>query len=99
MAPRAGDRLRNHAAVGQENAGRQIACFARGSTERRANQRLRLLFHHRDETVPHDLKLDAGELAHDDFFRLSSTMCPALLTDASKSAVTMTVVWSSTISA
>src|SRR3954471_11369648 len=99
MAGRAGHRLRDHAAVGQKYARGQISRFARRRAERSAHQRLRLLFDDGNQAVPHHLKLNVGELAHNCLLalRLSSTICPALLTDASKSAVTITVVWSSTI--
>src|SRR5678815_1754445 len=98
MARRAGHRLRDHAAVGQEHAGGQVARFARRCTECGAHQCLRLLFDDRDQAVPHHLHMYIGEFAHR-LFLWSSTIWPALFTDASKFAVTSTVVWSSTISA
>ena len=96
MAGRAGDRLRHHAPVGQEHPRRQITRLARGRAKGRAHQRLRLLFDHRDQAVPHHLHPDQGEffgIAHrEPLLRCSSTRYPRLFTCASKSAVTTVVV-------
>ncbi|MNI31877.1 hypothetical protein D3C73_857720 [compost metagenome] len=55
---RAGDGLRDHAAVRQEYAGGQIAGFARGGAKGGPDQHLRLFFHDRQQAVPCQLKTD-----------------------------------------
>ena len=57
----AGDRLRQHAAVAVEHAGRKVARLAHGSAERSPQHGLRLLFHHGNEPAPHDLGVDLRE--------------------------------------
>ena len=58
MTRRAGHGLRQHAALAVEHAGREVAALAHDRRERRAHQHLRLLLHHRDQAVPHDLQVD-----------------------------------------
>ena len=58
VARRAGHRLRQHAALPVEHAGREVAALAHDRRERRAHQHLRLLLDHRDQAVPHDLQVD-----------------------------------------
>src|SRR5580658_3284449 len=60
---RAGHRLGQHAAVQIERAGGDVARLARGCAECGPYQRLRLLLHHRQQAVPHDLQLDLGDVA------------------------------------
>ncbi|CUI98001.1 Uncharacterised protein [Achromobacter ruhlandii] len=109
VAGRAGDGLRDHAAVGQEHARRQVAGFARGGAEGRADQHLGLFLHHRQQPVPGQLKADAllGRVlrgAHAGSFAAraaaalmsSSTSEPRRLRRASKPAGTKVVVSSST---
>ena len=62
VAGRAGDGLRQHAAVQVEDAGGEIARLAHRGAEGGADHRLRLLLDHGDQPVPHDLPLDGGEL-------------------------------------
>ena len=65
MARRAGDGLRQHAALPVEDAGREVARLAHDRGEGRAQQRLRLLLDHGDQPVPHDLQFDlADRLGH-----------------------------------
>ncbi len=61
MARRAGDRLRQHAALAIEDAGGEIARLAHGGAEGGADHGLRLLLDHGDEPAPHDLGMDLGE--------------------------------------
>ena len=61
VARRAGHRLGEHPALGVEDAGGEVARLAHGGAEGGAQQRLRLLLHHRDQAVPHDLRLDLRE--------------------------------------
>ncbi|CAB3714706.1 hypothetical protein LMG26845_05972 [Achromobacter insuavis] len=109
VAGRAGDGLGDHAAVGQENAGRQIAGLARGGAEGRADQHLGLFLDHRQQPVPGQLEADAllGRVlrgAHAGSFAAraaaalmsSSTSEPSRLRRASKPAGTKVVVSSST---
>ena len=58
VAGRAGHRLRQHAALEVEHAGREVAALAHDRRERGAHQHLRLLLDHRDQAVPHDLQVD-----------------------------------------
>ena len=65
VAGRAGDGLRQHAALPVEHAGREIAALAHDRRERGAHQHLRLLLDHRDQAVPHDLQVDqVGGVGH-----------------------------------
>jgi hypothetical protein len=61
VAGRAGHRLRQHAALTVEHAGREIACLAHRGAERGAHQGLRLLLDHRDQAAPHDLGVNLGK--------------------------------------
>ena len=61
VAGRAGDGLRQHAALAVEDAGREVARLAHDRREGRAQQRLRLLLHHGDQPVPHDLQVDVAD--------------------------------------
>src|SRR5215472_17668673 len=61
MAWRAGYRLRQHAAVTVEHAGGEVAGLAHRRAERRADHHLRLFLYHRDQAVPHDLRVDLAE--------------------------------------
>ena len=63
VARRAGHRLRQHAALAVEHAGREVAALAHDRRERRAHQHLRLLLDHRDQAVPHDLQVDQDVVA------------------------------------
>ena len=76
VARRAGDRLRHHAAVQIEDAGGQIAGLAHRGGEGGADHGLRLLLHHGDQAVPHDLAMDlrqcVGFVRHQAFSRVSS---------------------------
>ena len=73
---RAGDRLRHHASVQIEDAGGQVAGLAHRGGERGADHGLRLLLHHRDQAVPHDLAVDlrkrVGFVRHQAFSCVSS---------------------------
>src|ERR1043166_4403335 len=61
VAGRAGHRLREHAALGIEHAGREVARLAHRGAESGAHQGLRLLLDHRDQAAPHDLGVNLGE--------------------------------------
>ena len=61
VSRRAGDRLRQHAAVAVEHARREVARLAHRGAERRPQHGLRLLLDHGDQPVPHDLGLDLRE--------------------------------------
>jgi len=62
---RAGHRLRQHAALPVEHAGREIAALAHDRRERGAHQHLRLFLDHRDQAVPHDLQVyELGGFGH-----------------------------------
>ena len=86
VAGRAGDRLGEHPALGVEDAGGEVARLAHGGAEGGAQKRLRLLLHHRDQAVPHDLRLDlcepgVGRAVH----QASSPLCrPAFHHDRSQ---------------
>ena len=54
----AGHRLRDHAAPQIVDSGGEIAGFAHDRAERGAQNRLRLLLHHRDEPIPHHLPVN-----------------------------------------
>ena len=108
VAGRAGDRLGEHPALGVEDAGGEVACLAHGGAEGGAQKRLRLLLHHRDQAVPHDLRLDLcepglGRAVHQASSpcagRRSITMVPNASTEAVNAALTTAVVSVSTISA
>ena len=60
VAGRAGDGLGEHAPLAVEDAGREVARLTHDRGERRAQQRLRLLLHHGNQPVPHDLQGDVG---------------------------------------
>ncbi len=76
VAGRAGDRLCHHASREVEYAGREIAGFAHGGGEGGADHRLRLLFDHGDQAIPHDLAMDlcqgVGFVRHQVVSRVSS---------------------------
>ena len=55
VARRAGHGLRDHAPVGQEHAGRQVAGLARGGAECGANQCLRLFLDNGEQSAPDQL--------------------------------------------
>src|SRR6202162_5723027 len=59
VARRAGDGLRNHAGLGVEQRGGQIAGLAHHRAESDALQCLRLLADDADQVAPHDLEIDA----------------------------------------
>ena len=61
MAGGARHGLGEHAALEVEDAGGEVAGLAHGGAEGGADHGLRLLLHHRDQAVPHDLALDGGE--------------------------------------
>ncbi len=61
VAGRAGDRLGQHAALGVEDAGREIAGLAHRGRERRPHEGLRLLLDDGNEARPHDLHVDLRE--------------------------------------
>ena len=61
MARRARHCLRKHSPGRIENAGRDVAGFARGRAEAGAHKRLRLLLDDGDQTIPHDLEVDLRE--------------------------------------
>jgi len=61
MARRASDRLSHHPPMNVENPGGQIARLPHGGRKRGADHDLRLLLHHRDQAVPHDLTMDLRE--------------------------------------
>jgi hypothetical protein len=58
VARRAGDRLGQHAALGVEDAGREVAGLPHRGREGGAHQRLGLLLDDGDEARPHDLHVD-----------------------------------------
>ena len=105
MARRTCDGLGKHPPLDIKNAGRKITCLAHRGAERGAQQRLSLLLDDRNQSVPHNLALDAleraGFPAHDDsspLFR-SSTIYPCAFIVASNVGLTTVEVSSSTIMA
>ena len=108
VAGRTGDRLCEHPALGIEDPGGEVARLANGGAEGGAQQRLRLLLDHRDQAVPHDLRLDLGEAglgiavhvaSSPCGVRRSSTIAPKASTEAVNAALTTAVVSVSTMSA
>ena len=102
VARRAGHRLRQHAALEVEHAGREVAAFAHDRAEGGAQQHLRLLLDHGDQPVPHDLQIDqarAARLIHGHAAFRSMTMLPAPSIRASKLVETKVEVSSSAITA
>ena len=59
----AGHRLGKHPPSGIEHTRREIAALAHDGAEGGAHQRLRLLLHHGNEAVPHDLHADGFKRA------------------------------------
>ena len=90
VAGRAGDGLRQHAALPVEDAGREVAGLAHDGREGGAQQRLRLLLDHGDQPVPHDLQFDVadrpghGRLLSSHRTRAVSTRAPPASTPRSK---------------
>ena len=75
---RAGDGLRQHSSLAVEDAGREVAALAHDRRERGAHQHLRLLLHHRDQAVPHDLQVDeCGGVGHGCVSRAARSVAPS----------------------
>ena len=96
VARRAGNGLRQHAALEVEHAGRDIARLARTRGEGGAHQRAGLLLDDGEQAVPHDLEADISGRTH---VTSSRTIWPRALMRALKPCGTTVVVPSSTISA
>src|SRR5579875_1015667 len=61
MPRRAGDRLGDHPALQVENTSGEIAGLPHRGAEGGADHGLRLLFHHGNETAPHQLVVNLGK--------------------------------------
>src|SRR5262249_39095307 len=99
---RAGHGLRQHPPLEVEHAGGQIAAFAHDRAEGRPQQDLRLLLDHRNQPVPHDLKIDQARatcITHGYAAFRSMTILPAPSIWASKLVDTNVEVSSSAITA
>src|SRR5262249_16072524 len=83
-----------------EDAGGEVAGLARGCRKAGAHQPLRLLFHHGDEPVPHDLQADRRQgIVDDHASSFSMTTVSSASTRALQPVGTPTVVSSSATSA
>ena len=75
----AGDGLREHPALRVIDAGGKVARLAHRGGEGGADQRLRLLLHHRDQAVPHHLVRDQGLHGASSERRMSRQPSPATI--------------------